>query len=164
MDIAWVGKATCYLVACRYLGPFPHSYGSDLFSVEKTRSGFRFDFPVHHICSSPTFYGTYWFKVVCSIPKLILIRKRIEGVPWWPSGLRVCHCHHCGSGYSCGVGFDPCPGISICNRCDQKRKKKKKKEKKKKKKKLTDCKRSHAMSSLGSLFLPCIPSACCSLS
>ena len=28
-------------------------------------------------------------------------------VPWWLSVLRIHSCHCCGSGYSCGVGFNP---------------------------------------------------------
>ena len=26
------------------------------------------------------------------------------GVPWWLSRVKICHCHHCGLGPSCGLG------------------------------------------------------------
>ena len=32
------------------------------------------------------------------------------GVPWWPHGLRIQHCHSCGLGYCRGMGFSPWPG------------------------------------------------------
>ena len=45
------------------------------------------------------------------------------GVSLWLNGLRIQHCHCCGSGYSCGMGSIPGPGTS-------KRKVNKRKEKK----------------------------------
>ena len=32
------------------------------------------------------------------------------GVPWWPSGLRVWHCHLCGAGSIAGLGTSECCG------------------------------------------------------
>ena len=36
------------------------------------------------------------------------------GAPSWLSRLRIQHCHCCNSGYSCGRGSIPGPGISTC--------------------------------------------------
>ena len=58
-----------------------------------------------------------------------------EGVPWWLSGLKMQHCHCCGSGQFCGAGSIPGPGTSACCRCGQKKKKKKKRERERKEKK-----------------------------
>ena len=35
-----------------------------------------------------------------------------RGVPWWCSGLRIQHCHCCGSGRCSGSGVIPGPGTS----------------------------------------------------
>ena len=43
-------------------------------------------------------------------------KRKGRGVPWWLSGLRICPCHYCGSGYSCGSGSVPSPGSSACCR------------------------------------------------
>ena len=36
-----------------------------------------------------------------------------SGVPLWLSGLRIQHCHCCGSGHCCGTGSIPGPGTSF---------------------------------------------------
>ena len=51
--------------------------------------------------------------------------SRLSGVPWWLSVLRNCHCHFCGSGYSCDTGLIPSLGTSVYNQHSQKKKKKK---------------------------------------
>ena len=48
-------------------------------------------------------------------------------IPWWPSGLRIQHCHCYRLGHCCGAGLIPGPGTSTC--CWHGRKNKKKKEK-----------------------------------
>ena len=45
-----------------------------------------------------------------------------DGVPSWHNGLRIQHCHCCGSGYSCSMGSIPGLGTSTCHRCNQKKK------------------------------------------
>ena len=53
------------------------------------------------------------------------------GAPWWFIGLRIQHCHYCGSGCCCGAASTPSLGPSAClGRGHQKKKKKKKKKKK----------------------------------
>lgn len=42
--------------------------------------------------------------------------KVLGGVPLRPSGLRVQNCCCCGSGYCCGTGSIPGPGICVCCR------------------------------------------------
>ena len=44
------------------------------------------------------------------------------------SGLRILHCHCCGSSHCCGVGSIPGPGTSACLRCSQKQTNKKEKQ------------------------------------
>ena len=39
------------------------------------------------------------------------------------SGLRIWHCHCCGSGYNCGTGSIPGPGTSTCYGCAKEKKK-----------------------------------------
>ena len=34
------------------------------------------------------------------------------GMPWWPNGLGIQHCHGCGLGHCCGVSLIPGPGTS----------------------------------------------------
>ena len=34
------------------------------------------------------------------------------GVPWWPNGLSIQHCHCCDSDCCCGIGSVPGPGTS----------------------------------------------------
>ena len=41
------------------------------------------------------------------------------GVPWWPSRLRIQHCHCCGLGCCSGTGLIPDPGTSSCCRRGQ---------------------------------------------
>ena len=53
--------------------------------------------------------------------------KTLRGVPWWPSGLRIQHCHCSGSGHCCVLGVIPGLGTLTCCGCSQKKKKKKKK-------------------------------------
>ena len=48
-----------------------------------------------------------------------------QGVPWWLKGLRIRHCHFCGSGYCCGMGLILGSGTFTCLRPSQKRKEKK---------------------------------------
>ena len=45
------------------------------------------------------------------------------GALWWCSGLRIQHCHCCGSGHYCSIGLIPDPGTPICYRHGQKSKK-----------------------------------------
>ena len=52
--------------------------------------------------------------------------KEAWGVSWLLSGLRVQHCHYCGSGPYCGMGSIPGPGTPTYHRCGKKKKKKKK--------------------------------------
>ena len=40
--------------------------------------------------------------------------KSHAGFPQWLSGLRILHCHCCGSGHCYGVGLIPGPGTSTC--------------------------------------------------
>ena len=73
--------------------------------------------------------GVFWL----STEKTGLERKRVrkrkevmsnnytEGVPWWPSGLRIWYCHCCDSGQCCGVGSIPGLGVSTCLRYSQKK-------------------------------------------
>ena len=35
----------------------------------------------------------------------VLSKESFPGVPWWLSGLRIQHCHCCGSDYSCGANL-----------------------------------------------------------
>ena len=46
------------------------------------------------------------------------------GVPWRLFGLRIWHCHCCGSGYCRGAGWICGPGTSTCHSHSQKKKKK----------------------------------------
>ena len=55
------------------------------------------------------------------------------GAPWWFIGLRIQHCHYCGSGCCCGAASIPSLGPSACLGRGHQKKKKKKKEKEKKK-------------------------------
>jgi len=51
------------------------------------------------------------------------------GVPRWLSGLRIQHCHCCGSGHCCGLEFSSWPqGTSVCCRLGQKQNKTKQKK------------------------------------
>ena len=51
------------------------------------------------------FFSFLWLGLLKKI-------KFSVGVPWWLSGLRIWHCHCCGSGYCCGSGSVPGLGIS----------------------------------------------------
>ena len=59
------------------------------------------------------FHNSYWLYYPC-----ININLKIEfgSVLLWLSGLRIWHCHCCGSDYSCGMGLIPGPGTSPCHR------------------------------------------------
>ena len=41
-----------------------------------------------------------------------LIVLKIKSIPWWPSGLRIWHCHCCGLGHCYGTSSIPGPGTS----------------------------------------------------
>ena len=56
----------------------------------------------------------------CSLKKQNTYKNKVQGVPWWHSGLRTCCCHCCGSGYCCCTGSIPAPGTSACCGCGQK--------------------------------------------
>ena len=45
---------------------------------------------------------------------LVKAQKFTVGVPWWYSGLRVWHCHCCGSGHCCGASSVFGLGTSAC--------------------------------------------------
>ena len=51
--------------------------------------------------SLPTCLLIWWFNV-------------FGGVTWWPRGLRIQHCHGCGSGHCCDMGSIPGPETSTC--------------------------------------------------
>ena len=44
-------------------------------------------------------------------------------VPWWLSGLRICHCHCCGLSGCCGTRWIPGPRTLACHRLGKKKKK-----------------------------------------
>ena len=47
----------------------------------------------------------------------------VLGVPWWLSGLKIQHCHCCGTGRYCGgVGSIPGLGTPVCHGCGKKHK------------------------------------------
>ena len=67
--------------------------------------------------------GTYFITILMLASSnafsIILIMKYNSGVPWWLSGLRIWHCHCCGS------GSIPGQGTSSCLRCGKKKEKRK---------------------------------------
>ena len=58
---------------------------------------------------------TLYFASLSAYSILIIVKRNIQwGIPWQLSGLRIRHCHCCGSGYSCDEGWIPGLGTSIC--------------------------------------------------
>ena len=55
--------------------------------------------------------------------KWTFFQNMLLGVPWWPSKLRIQHCHCRGSGHCCGPGSIPGPGTHTCLRYGQTNKK-----------------------------------------
>ncbi|WP_251884210.1 hypothetical protein, partial [Klebsiella pneumoniae] len=55
---------------------------------------------------------------------------KVDGTPWWLSGVRIQPCHCCGSGYCHGTGSVPALGTSLCHRHSQNKQTNKKQTKK----------------------------------
>ena len=51
----------------------------------------------------------------CRYTAIICLKTILSVGPWLLRGLRIQHCHRRGSGYSCGVGSIPGPGMFTCH-------------------------------------------------
>ena len=56
---------------------------------------------VNHFCSFEV-HGIWIYNCLHNLKAVI------SGVPWWPSGLRICHCHCCGTSSNSGLWISKC--------------------------------------------------------